>query len=205
VPRKGAKIIAVLLQRCAKQPNGTRGVPKQMDIRTVPSRKRTWEQCGNYLVELCFCECFCKVAGVMRNVNRFHLRLKLYRGYRHEEAYVGNLIFPENPIPDVIDMPYSGNELDPTQKSIAALKPLIQASVRRYGSRSLLRFGVDASSRKDPPSSVSGGSNLTPNTMQPPSGGCMVCACFVNLIRRRRYRHQGQFRRSAMHLTLNDA
>jgi len=50
--------------------------------------------------------------------------------YQHEQAYLlakGNPPLPQHPIPDVIDMPYSGNKLHPTQKPIAALKPLIEA------------------------------------------------------------------------------
>ena len=50
--------------------------------------------------------------------------------YRHEQAFLlvkGNPAFPEQPVPDVIDMPYSGNKLHPTQKPIAILKPLIEA------------------------------------------------------------------------------
>jgi hypothetical protein len=50
--------------------------------------------------------------------------------YQHEQAYLlakGNPALPENPTADVIDMPYSGNKLHPTQKPIAALKPLIEA------------------------------------------------------------------------------
>jgi site-specific DNA-methyltransferase (adenine-specific) len=46
--------------------------------------------------------------------------------YQHEQAYLlakGNPTLPENPISDVIDMPYSGNKLHPTQKPVAALKP----------------------------------------------------------------------------------
>jgi DNA modification methylase len=50
--------------------------------------------------------------------------------YQHEQAYLlakGNPSLPENPIPDVIDMPYSGNKLHPTQKPVTALKPQIKA------------------------------------------------------------------------------
>jgi adenine-specific DNA-methyltransferase len=50
--------------------------------------------------------------------------------YQHEQAYLlakGNPALPEQPIIDVIDMPYSGNKLHPTQKSIPALKPLIDS------------------------------------------------------------------------------
>ena len=50
--------------------------------------------------------------------------------YQHEQAYLlakGNPALPENPVPDVIDMPYSGNKLHPTQKPVATLKPLIEA------------------------------------------------------------------------------
>ena len=34
---------------------------------------------------------------------------------------------PAQPIPDVIEFPYTGNKLHPTQKPLAALKPLIEA------------------------------------------------------------------------------
>lgn len=50
--------------------------------------------------------------------------------YQHEQAYLlgkGNPALPEAPIADVIDMPYSGNKLHPTQKPVTALKPLIEA------------------------------------------------------------------------------
>lgn len=49
--------------------------------------------------------------------------------YQHEQAYLlakGNPALPENPIADIIDMPYSGNKLHPTQKPVAALKPLVE-------------------------------------------------------------------------------
>jgi site-specific DNA-methyltransferase (adenine-specific) len=50
--------------------------------------------------------------------------------YRHEQAYLlakGQPTLPENPIADVIDMPYSGNTLHPTQKPVTVLLPLIQS------------------------------------------------------------------------------
>lgn len=50
--------------------------------------------------------------------------------YTHESAYVlakGCPALPENPPADVIDFPYSGNRLHPTQKPVAALTPLIEA------------------------------------------------------------------------------
>ena len=50
-----------------------------------------------------------------------------YLKYQHEQAYLlakGNPTMSENPIPDVIDMPYSGNRLHPTQKPVPALKML---------------------------------------------------------------------------------
>jgi site-specific DNA-methyltransferase (adenine-specific) len=49
--------------------------------------------------------------------------------YQHEQAYLlakGEVRFPAQPIPDVIDFPYTGNKLHPTQKPVAALKPLIE-------------------------------------------------------------------------------
>jgi DNA modification methylase len=50
--------------------------------------------------------------------------------YQHEQAYLlakGNPALPQNPISDVVDMPYSGNKRHPTQKPVTALKPLIEA------------------------------------------------------------------------------
>jgi DNA modification methylase len=55
--------------------------------------------------------------------------------YQHEQAYLlakGNPTIPENPIADVIDMPYSGNKLHPTQKPVPALKPLIEAFTQKH-------------------------------------------------------------------------
>jgi len=54
--------------------------------------------------------------------------------YQHEQAYLlakGNPTLPKNPISDVIDVPYSGNKLHPTQKPVAALKPLIEAFTQK--------------------------------------------------------------------------
>jgi DNA modification methylase len=54
--------------------------------------------------------------------------------YQHEQAYLlakGNPALPENPVGDIIDMPYSGNKLHPTQKPVAALKPLIEAFTQK--------------------------------------------------------------------------
>ncbi|HEX3683669.1 MAG TPA: DNA methyltransferase [Bryobacteraceae bacterium] len=48
---------------------------------------------------------------------------------QHEHAALlikGTPAFPAKPLPDVIDMPYSGNKMHPTQKPLAILKPLIQ-------------------------------------------------------------------------------
>lgn len=50
--------------------------------------------------------------------------------YTHESAYVlakGRPALPANPPADVIDFPYTGNRLHPTQKPVAILKPLIEA------------------------------------------------------------------------------
>lgn len=55
---------------------------------------------------------------------------KRFVRYEHEQAYLlakGRPALPENPIADVIDMPYSGNKIHPTQKSVKALLPLIKA------------------------------------------------------------------------------
>lgn len=50
--------------------------------------------------------------------------------YHHEQAFLlakGNVALPANPVPDVIDFPYTGNRLHPTQKPVEALAPLIEA------------------------------------------------------------------------------
>jgi adenine-specific DNA-methyltransferase len=54
--------------------------------------------------------------------------------YQHEQAYLlakGNPDLPDSAIPDVIDMPYSGNKLHLTQKPIPALKPLIESFTKK--------------------------------------------------------------------------
>jgi len=56
--------------------------------------------------------------------------------YQHEQAYLlcrGATPRTSEPIPDVIDFPYSGNELHPTQKPVEALEPLIHAFCPRGG------------------------------------------------------------------------
>jgi len=53
--------------------------------------------------------------------------------YQHEAAYLlakGNPTLPASPIPDVLDFPYTGNKLHPTQKPVEALKPLIASFTR---------------------------------------------------------------------------
>jgi site-specific DNA-methyltransferase (adenine-specific) len=53
-----------------------------------------------------------------------------FLSYQHEQAYLlakGRPPLPARPIADVIDMPYSGNKLHPTQKPIHALIPLVQS------------------------------------------------------------------------------
>lgn len=53
-----------------------------------------------------------------------------YLRYEHEQAYLlakGRSAPPAAPIPDVIDFAYTGNRLHPTQKPVAALRPLIEA------------------------------------------------------------------------------
>jgi adenine-specific DNA-methyltransferase len=55
---------------------------------------------------------------------------KRFVRYEHEQAYLlakGRPALPEKPIADVIDMPYSGNAIHPTQKPVAALLPLVEA------------------------------------------------------------------------------
>ena len=50
--------------------------------------------------------------------------------YQHEQAFLlakGRPPLPKQPLGDVMEMPYSGNKLHPTQKPIAALVPLIRS------------------------------------------------------------------------------
>jgi DNA modification methylase len=50
--------------------------------------------------------------------------------YQHEQAFLlakGGPPLPKKPLGDVIEMPYSGNKLHPTQKPIPALVPLIRS------------------------------------------------------------------------------
>jgi site-specific DNA-methyltransferase (adenine-specific) len=50
--------------------------------------------------------------------------------YQHEQAYLlckGQFPRISSPISDVVDFPYTGNTLHPTQKPTAALEPLIRA------------------------------------------------------------------------------
>jgi DNA modification methylase len=57
-----------------------------------------------------------------------------YLEYRHEAAYLlikGTPALPAAPLPDVMDWTYTGNRLHPTQKSIAILKPIIEAFSKR--------------------------------------------------------------------------
>jgi DNA modification methylase len=56
--------------------------------------------------------------------------------YHHEQAYLlvkGDPHPPVRPLPDVLDFPYSGNRLHPTQKPTQALEPLIGAFCRPTG------------------------------------------------------------------------
>ena len=50
--------------------------------------------------------------------------------YQHEQAYLlaeGRPPLPRQPLADVMDMPYSGNKLHPTQKPVEALAPLVRS------------------------------------------------------------------------------
>lgn len=50
--------------------------------------------------------------------------------YQHEQAFLlakGRPPLPKQPLGDVMEMPYSGNKLHPTQKPVAALAPLIRS------------------------------------------------------------------------------
>lgn len=50
--------------------------------------------------------------------------------YQHEQAYLlakGRPPLPKQPLADVMEMPYSGNKLHPTQKPVSSLAPLIRS------------------------------------------------------------------------------
>lgn len=50
--------------------------------------------------------------------------------YQHEQAYLlakGRPPLPKQPLADVMDMPFSGNKLHPTQKPVVALAPLVRS------------------------------------------------------------------------------
>jgi DNA modification methylase len=50
--------------------------------------------------------------------------------YQHEQAYLlakGHPPLPKQPLADVMDMPFSGNKLHPTQKPVVALAPLVRS------------------------------------------------------------------------------
>ncbi|MGD0732980.1 MAG: DNA methyltransferase [Terracidiphilus sp.] len=53
-----------------------------------------------------------------------------FLSYQHEQAFLlakGRPPLPKQPLADVMDMPYSGNELHPTQKPVEALAPLVRS------------------------------------------------------------------------------
>ncbi len=59
-----------------------------------------------------------------------------FLSYRHESAYLlakGRPSLPASPVPDVLDFPYSGNKLHPTQKPVQPLKTLIGAFTKPGG------------------------------------------------------------------------
>ena len=50
--------------------------------------------------------------------------------YQHEQAYLlakGRPPLPRQPLPDVMDMPDTGNKLHPTKKPVVALAPLVRS------------------------------------------------------------------------------
>jgi DNA modification methylase len=52
-----------------------------------------------------------------------------FLSYQHEQAFLlakGRPPLPKQPLADVLDMPYSGNKLHPTQKPVEALAPLVR-------------------------------------------------------------------------------
>jgi site-specific DNA-methyltransferase (adenine-specific) len=53
-----------------------------------------------------------------------------FLSYQHEQAFLlakGRPPLPKQPLADVMDMPYSGNKLHPTQKPVVELAPLVRS------------------------------------------------------------------------------
>jgi hypothetical protein len=131
--------------------------------------------------------------------------------YQHEQAYLlakGNPTLSENPISDVIDMPYSGNKLHPTQKPVATLKPLIEAFTQKtiwFLIRSVIRaqrYSLQKSS-----TATTSASNSMLGIMRPLPGGCILMA-FVRVkkfTRRRTHLRQGPCRPSAVRCNLQQS
>jgi site-specific DNA-methyltransferase (adenine-specific) len=76
-----------------------------------------WREAGFRLVgHLVFCKGYASSTRFLR--------------YQHEQAYLlakGDPRRPERPIPDVLEMRYTGNRIHPTQKAVSALLPLIES------------------------------------------------------------------------------
>ena len=148
-----------------------------------------------------------RIVGHLVFRNQYASKSRFLR-YQHEQAYLlakGNPALPENPIVDVINMPYSGNKLHPTQKPVAALKPLIEAFTQP-GELVLDPSAVRARHYWPLRSSTAAisASNSILGTMQPLKSGCILMT-FVRMrdfTRRRWGRHQGPCRQSAVRCKL---
>ena len=73
--------------------------------------------------------------------------------YQHEQAYVlakGDVQPPAKPIPDVIEFPYTGNELHPTAKAPRRSQAAHQSLLPRrwHGARPVRRFRLGARRRQ---------------------------------------------------------
>lgn len=75
-----------------------------------------WRAAGFCIVgHITFCKRYASSSGFLRR--------------QHESAYLlakGSPALPADPVADVLDFPYSGNRLHPTEKPVAALTPLIE-------------------------------------------------------------------------------
>jgi site-specific DNA-methyltransferase (adenine-specific) len=86
-----------------------------------------WPKAGRFLTA--WRECGLYPVGHFVFIKRYASRTRFTR-MRHEQAYLlakGRPALPEHPPPDVLEFPYTGNPLHPTQKPVAALVPLIEA------------------------------------------------------------------------------
>lgn len=68
-----------------------------------------------------------RIVGHIVFRKRYASSVRYFR-HQHEQAYVlgkGDVAFPDEPLPDVLDWTYTGNRLHPTQKPVPVLRELV--------------------------------------------------------------------------------